>query len=699
MPILTSYPPGNAPLFALDTKTPVPINLWESYLRGWFVPDTDANILGVMIEGSFVPAFYGLPRPDVARHLNKPNLLNCGFYVRFSGPKWNPLIKLVVQGKSRPFVLAELNVPLLSAKSHAAAQAVNSYEAWLNGREASLFWPENQVYNRLSALPYRPLLSVLLPTSNADPFLLDQCVESVLRQKYAHWQLCIVDSSSDADSVDRLRRLAASDDRIILAAGNPRAGVPEAQNLALKSAQGDFILMLDQNDELHPCALLEVVRLLNQRNSCEAIYSDEDKIDVYGSRSNPVFKADFDPDMLLASNYLGRLTALRRTTVLELGGFRSVCDGLEAQRARPCRETESGVRAASTCPFCASSLEAQRARPCRETESGIRAASTYPFCASSLEEWDLLVRLAEHAGAAAIQHIPKPLYHRRIQPAQPSPYVNVSAALRVISDHVARVDYPALVQTGLSPGSVRLKQQAPKTTKIAVFVLQEDGMFQIATVGMSMNRGREISLYQVRDCAIHAVDDASQSALVTLNDLSADVFIFINRPLESLNHLFFEELSAQALRADCGLAAGISVDVEKRILHSGFVHATESRLVDPFAGFEFSQVSHLDLLNVTRSVEMVSDQCFATRREHLAAVGGLSAISAVQMPQLVHKLATKAHRQRLRVIVTPFAVASFHQTRPNVPIDPVRPQDHNAVSLNPNLLMFEDLTQAMRGAF
>jgi len=642
MPVSTLNRPNEA-LFALDTKAPVRINPWESYLRGWFISTSQASeptsVLGVAVEGSFVPALYGLPRPDVAHHFNDPALVNCGFYLRFRVPKSNPRIKLVAQGKSGTVVLAELNAPLVSAKGDPTVP-IDSYEAWLKYREASLFWPENEVNDRLSALPYRPLLSVILPTFNPSAFLIEQCVQSVLRQQYAEWQLCISDDCSNPAAERHLRSLAASDDRITLAVNPYRAGTPETQNLALKNAGGDFIVTLDQNDELHPCALLEVARLLNQANTCEAVYSDEDKIDGYGSRSNPVFKADIDPDMLLASNYMGRLTALRRATVLALGGFRAVCDGAQ--------------------------------------------------------DWDLLIRVLEQSGPKAIQHVPKPLYHRRIRQARAMPNLNArssvqKSSVRALSDHLARTGKPAVVELGISPGSFRLKQSAPPAAKVAVFVLHEDGVFQLTTIRMHANRGREIAIYQVQDCAVYSVDNVSPSPLLTLTDISAEVLIFINRPLESLNHLFFEELAAQALRDECGLVTGISVDGEGRVLHSGFVDSTDGRLVDPFAGLEFSQVTHLELLNVARSVETISDRFFAIRREHLSAVGGLPSVAAGQMPQLVHKLVTNANRCGLRVIVTPFAVASFHHSLPDTPVVPVPLQNHTSISLNPNLPAFEDL--------
>jgi hypothetical protein len=651
MPILHSNRAGDEALFALDTPTPVRINPWEFYLRGWFVSTGTgfeaANVLGVLVEGSFAPALYGLPRPDVARHLNDPNLANCGFYVRFRGPKWDPRIKLAARGNSGLVALAEVNAPLVPAKNDRPIP-IDSYEDWLKCREASLFWPQNEVYDRLSALPYRPLVSVILPTFNVDPFLIEQCVQSVLRQQYAHWQLCIFDNCSGPASKECLQKLAASDERITLATSRQQVGVAEVQNLALQKAQGDFIVLLDQDDELHPCALLEVTRRLNQRDDCEVIYSDEDRTDVYGSRSNPTFKPGIDPDMLLASNYIGRLTALRRSTVLSLGGFRSICDGAQ--------------------------------------------------------EWDLLIRLLEQVGPTAIQHVPKPLYHRRIRQGQPGSGIKPKPLVRkisggVLSDHVARSGVRAVVEAGISPGTFRLKQAAPVTARVAVFVLQQDGGFQVAAIGLGATHGREISTYQIKDCIVLRLNGIAPPALLTLSEISEEVFIFINRPLESLNHSFFEELAAQALREECGLVTGISVDMQGRVLHSGFVYSIPDRLVDPFVGFEFSHAAHLEHLNVTRSVEMISDPFFAIRREHLAAVGGLSAVSAGQMPQLVHKLVTNAIGRGLRIIVTPFAIARFHQTDPNVPVDPARLRSENGIGLNPNLLEFNDLARAMRGVF
>jgi len=538
--------PKNENLFALDTPAPIAINPSESYLKGWFIPSPPRHetTLGVSIEGSFTPALYGLPRPDVASHFNDPSLTDCGFYVRFRSPQHGRPVKVVNRSKLGVTVLAEV----------AAAPALS---------EAALFWPEAEVSARLSTLSYRPLISVILPTHNPDLFLLEHCVQSVHKQQYPHWQLCMSAKGAPArchTAQDVALPLGGAPDsapvlREFLQIGADAPGRAEAQNQALQRAEGDFIVTLDQSDELHPCALLEIVKRLNESANCEMLYSDEDDIDRYGLRTNPSPKPDFDPDMFLAFDYVGRLVALKRSSVLALGGWRAECEGAH--------------------------------------------------------DWDLHIRLMEQAAPKAVQHIAKPIYHRGAREE------HRKALERVLSDHVQRTGKQAAVEPGVFPGSMRLKYAAPRTAAIAVFIRPEDGDFQLQTVRACANRGRDISIYLSLDCAVRP----------------ADVCVFINRPLETLNHSFFEELAAQALREECGLVTGLSVP------------------------------SALDVIKV---VETIPADFFAVRREHLAAVGG---VSSMQMPELVRKLVTHAHQRGLRVIVTPFAVASFHSVEPAHPPD------------------------------
>ena len=60
-----------------------------------------------------------------------------------------------------------------------------------------------------------------------------------------------------------------------------------------------------------------------------------------------------------------------------------------------------------------------------------------------------------------------------------------------------------------------------------------------------------------------------------------------------------------------------------------------------------------------RSVETISDEFFAVRRDRLEALGGLAAVSSIRMPELAQNLVDLSRSANVRVLVTPYAVATF----------------------------------------
>ena len=83
--------------------------------------------------------------------------------------------------------------------------------------------------------------------------------------------------------------------------------ISKATNSALEIATGEFVALLDNDDELAPIALYEVAKRLNENANLDLIYSDEDKIDMTGKRFDPAFKPDWSPDLLLGTNYISHL--------------------------------------------------------------------------------------------------------------------------------------------------------------------------------------------------------------------------------------------------------------------------------------------------------------------------------------------------------------------------------------------------------
>ena len=149
-----------------------------------------------------------------------------------------------------------------------------------------------------------PIISILVPVYNISADLLHRCVDSVKKQLYPHWELCLYDDgSTNPETREALTKLENTDPRIKVRLGEKNQNISGASNEALKMATGTHIGLLDHDDELHPLALAEVVKVILLQHP-DLIYTDEDFMDMDGKRFSPHFKPDFSPDLLLSHNYI-----------------------------------------------------------------------------------------------------------------------------------------------------------------------------------------------------------------------------------------------------------------------------------------------------------------------------------------------------------------------------------------------------------
>lgn len=177
-------------------------------------------------------------------------------------------------------------------------------------------------------LPSKPLISIVMPTYNSPAEYLRRAVDTVRGQLYENWELCIADDASPQPHVVRiLEEYAAADKRIKFVRRETNGHIAAASNTALELATGDFVALMDHDDELPPHALYMVVKELAAHPDADVLYSDEDKIDENGKRYEPYFKSDYNPDLLHGQNVFNHLTVYRRSLLTGLGGFRVGFEG------------------------------------------------------------------------------------------------------------------------------------------------------------------------------------------------------------------------------------------------------------------------------------------------------------------------------------------------------------------------------------
>ncbi|MCK9174044.1 MAG: glycosyltransferase [Desulforhopalus sp.] len=182
---------------------------------------------------------------------------------------------------------------------------------------------------RVRCLARRPRISVLVPVFKPDLHYLNNCIRSVLYQAYPDWELCIVDDGSgDPEVRCLLETFAAEDPRIRLHFREKNGGISAATNTAELSATGEWLLFLDNDDELSPDALLKVATAIGE-SKAEFIYSDEDLIGDDASCFSLFRKPDYNPRLLLCHNYIVHPVAVSRQLFEQAGGLDSRFDGAQ----------------------------------------------------------------------------------------------------------------------------------------------------------------------------------------------------------------------------------------------------------------------------------------------------------------------------------------------------------------------------------
>jgi O-antigen biosynthesis protein len=217
---------------------------------------------------------------------------------------------------------------LIRLKLAKAVHFNGTYSEWINSYDSLNELTRNRIRKKILHLPQKPLISIVLPVYNPPTEFLSDAIDSVLKQLYPYWELCIADdASTDPDIISLLANYARKDDRIKVLFRKENGHISKASNSALGLATGDFVALLDHDDKLSEHALYFIAEAINQNPKASLIYSDEDKIDESGKRSQPHFKCDFNYELFLAQNMICHLCVFKHSLLAKVGGFRVGYEG------------------------------------------------------------------------------------------------------------------------------------------------------------------------------------------------------------------------------------------------------------------------------------------------------------------------------------------------------------------------------------
>ena len=512
----------------------------------------------------------------------------------------------------------------------------SNYDAWIKSYDELSHSDRVRIRERIEAFRDKPLISVIMPVYNTHEKWLRLAIDSVLCQIYPNWELCIADDASTIPDVRRiLEEYKLKDSRIKVTFRKKNGHISAASNSALALATGQWIALLDHDDELSEHALYMVAEEINAHPQLGLIYSDEDRINEQGDRYNPYFKSDWNPDLFLSHNLVSHLGVYKTSLVREIGGFR---EGFEGS-----------------------------------------------------QDYDLALRTVERLTSYQIRHIPHILYHWRAIEGSVAGQMDAKvyayeAARKAIQDHLDRQQIFAYVTTAYNYNMNRVIYKLPQILpKVSVIIPTKDklDLLQVSVKGvLEKTDYPNLELIIVNNQSqqqdtlayLHKLDALPTVKVISydlpynysaINNLAVtkaagDVLAFVNNDIEVISPDWLKEMVAHALRPDVGAVGALLYYINNTIQHAGVVLCSDVALhAHQFLGR--GNPGYHGKANLLQNYSAVTAACMVLRRTVFEKIKGFD---EKNLPVTYNDvdLCLRIQEKGYRILWTPYAELYHHES-------------------------------------
>lgn len=422
-----------------------------------------------------------------------------------------------------------------------------------------------------------------MPVYNVEEKWLRRAVESVLNQSYQNWELCIADDNSSLPHIKPiLEEYSREDIRLKVVFRQKNGHISAASNSALKLATGDFIALLDNDDELEKDALLYVAKEILDHTDAALIYSDEDKIDEKNNHFDPTFKPDWNADLIYSLNFINHLAVFRRDILTKIAGFRTAYDGSQ--------------------------------------------------------DYDLILRFTEQIGESQIRHIPQVLYHWRTlksSVAFDSSQKNYAreAARGALRESLQRKAVKAEVIRGYEQYH-RVLYDAPIKPRVSLIIekagfnrnypetvlsflnYENPEIIIVSEIGakeekipVGVNKQIKFSKHDFR------LTSRARRLNESAKEATGDILIFIDEDLQPLDKNWLDEITRQTGRAEIGAVSGKILYADNSVRFAGFILNAETVFERAHHRFPRKAPGNLARLQVASNFPAVSIEFLAVKRD------------------------------------------------------------------------------------
>jgi glycosyltransferase involved in cell wall biosynthesis/LmbE family N-acetylglucosaminyl deacetylase len=520
----------------------------------------------------------------------------------------------------------------------AQADERTPYEQWIAHYDTPSATTLQAYAEQMAGWRTPPLISILMPVYNTPEIWLRRVIDTVRAQIYPHWELCIADDASpDARVAEILAEYAKLDSRIKVVRRERNGHISAASNSALAVAKGEFIALLDHDDELPAHALFLVAREIAAHPDADLIYTDEDKIGEDGRRFDPHFKPDWNPDLFLAYNFISHLGVYRRRIVEAIGGFR---EGFEGS-----------------------------------------------------QDYDLALRFIEKTSPAHIRHVPHVAYHWRVIPGSTAaghgekPYA-FFASKRAIEEHLERTGIKATVDEATEgSGYFRVKREvAGEQPHVTIIIPTRDGYDLLTKCIDSIQQKTHYSNYSILVIDNGSVDPkvldylkqkTAEGLVQVLRDdrpfnysalnnaaaklASGPLLCFMNNDIEVIEPEWLDELVSHAQRPTVGAVGCKLLYPTNTNQHAGVIIGVGGVAGHAHHGLPREAPGYFSRAQVVQNYSAVTAACVLMRKSVFDEVGGFNERDlAVAFNDI--DLCLKIQEKGYFNVWTPFAVLYHYES-------------------------------------
>ena len=496
------------------------------------------------------------------------------------------------QAKERPLPWQELCVARILSNWHTRLSGrvgsdcesyAQFYEQWLAARHFSAV-QRGLVPRVVSTWPTQPRLLAVVLDPEGDAQGVQYTLDRLAGQLYPV-QACLL----LADTAPRQHlSLAVSHETL-------DANWPEQVNRWLISMSDvDWVYLLRAGDRLSESACLLLAERASVFPGIACIYGDEGAW-VDDAPAEPVFKPDFNLDLLRSYPYVGRMLAFERAALLELGGL----------------DDRFGELAPHDLLW--------RLVEARGLQAIDHIAEIQAQCTSSFAQWLSSPAVVQGSEALVSAHLDRLGIEHRIRHEQ------LEVLNRIDYQHAgsAKVTIIIVVEEDLEQLQRSAERLLERTATVDYELLLVAGEGVSASVAGWLDAMARLDARLLR--VVRVPEESERTRLIDRAAAQAqgDYLLLLDAAVEVLDAHWLDEMLQLGRRPEVAVVGGTLIDTRGRVVEAGRVLGVAGSSGPAFAGEDSQARGYLQRLQVVQNWSAVGGACLMVRKTVFDELGGL----------------------------------------------------------------------------